>query len=412
MSDSSTTTLPASARAWIVIVTAAGAAVTALVTLRWGVAAGMQLSAVLLCAGVTVLEWPFRALLRAVGEPDPWAFLGPMVVWLVGMPWAPVLAVVAVLGSCALDGAPLRKRVFNSGLRATQAVFAGVVVSVVAGATPPLPAGMVSQPRGVVALLLAQVAWWASGWVLVSVMVALASATSLARELRTGVGRDFLSSFLFAVVGPVALLALAYQPLILPLLALPLGGAIATGQRAWRRRQEARTDALTGLPNRLSIYEETRAALYHAGRRGLSAAICLIDLDGFKPVNDTHGHETGDAVLRALSRRLEHACADERSFAGRLGGDEFFVLWRDHMSQGDYRRRAEVVHELLREPLRVERTSVTLDASLGVAVFPSDGGALDALLRRADRAMYRAKAGGGGVAMAGESAEGPSRAGR
>ena len=142
-------------------------------------------------------------------------------------------------------------------------------------------------------------------------------------------------------------------------------------------------DALTGLPNRALLQQEVDAAL--ADRRPF--ALLLLDLDRFKPVNDTHGHEAGDEVLRVVATRLS-AAVRPTDVVGRLGGDEFALLLHDARDVGALVRRLQA---LVAVPVDVGDAAVTVGASVGQAMGPCDGSSFAALLRVADEGMYRGK---------------------
>jgi diguanylate cyclase (GGDEF)-like protein/PAS domain S-box-containing protein len=159
-----------------------------------------------------------------------------------------------------------------------------------------------------------------------------------------------------------------------------------------RTRLEADTDPLTGLANRRALERTLEAALGRAGARARTVGLLMIDLDGFKAVNDTHGHAAGDEALREVARRLKRSVR-ERDLVARLGGDEFVVVLTDLGGRsGAVKDSMERITEALREPIAFNRASVTLGAAMGVATFPDDGGNAADLLAHADRGMYAAKA--------------------
>ena len=149
-------------------------------------------------------------------------------------------------------------------------------------------------------------------------------------------------------------------------------------------------DPLTGIPNRLLLSDRMSQAIAHATRSGETLAICMLDLDNFKPINDTYGHAAGDRVLMEIARRLSGLLRTEDSVA-RLGGDEFVLLLRNPDGEAVFQR----VLETLRDPIDLGNAKVSVSGSLGVAMLdnaaPCDG---DQLLRLADQAAYRAKSAG------------------
>ncbi len=159
-------------------------------------------------------------------------------------------------------------------------------------------------------------------------------------------------------------------------------------------RQLAYTDRLTGLPNRALFHDRLEQALVMARRRDGLAAVLFLDLDRFKIINDSLGHEIGDAVLASVAQRLRRCLRAEDTLA-RLGGDEFAILLPEIANRSDSRLVTEKCLSALSEPELIGGHELTVNASIGVAIFPHDGADVQHLLRSADAAMYRAKARGG-----------------
>ena len=155
----------------------------------------------------------------------------------------------------------------------------------------------------------------------------------------------------------------------------------------------AHFDPLTHLPNRVLLSDRLQIATAHTQRSGRLLAICYLDLDGFKPVNDHHGHETGDRLLVEVAHRLTDTLRAGDS-VGRLGGDEFVLLLSELGSEAECRKALERVLARLAMPYRIDNLELTLTASIGVTLYPSDATDSDTLLRHADQAMYEAKEAG------------------
>ena len=158
----------------------------------------------------------------------------------------------------------------------------------------------------------------------------------------------------------------------------------------------AHEDALTGLPNRRLLEDRLRHALMRARRRGGCVALLVLDLDGFKRINDSHGHEAGDQVLAAVGARLL-ACVRATDTVSRIGGDEFVVLLDDPMQPEDAGRIAQKLVAAASEPVMFKDRPLHVGASVGISVAPHDSLDAEALLRCADEAMYRAKQSGRGA---------------
>jgi len=152
---------------------------------------------------------------------------------------------------------------------------------------------------------------------------------------------------------------------------------------------QALHDPLTGLPNRVLLYDRLEQALRASGRYGGAVALLFVDLDGFKTVNDRCGHETGDQLLVAVARRLQRAVRPSDTPA-RIGGDEFVVLCDRLPDADEARRLADRILETLRDPFLIARQRLALSASVGIALGAA-GEAPDAVVGRADAAMYAAK---------------------
>lgn len=159
--------------------------------------------------------------------------------------------------------------------------------------------------------------------------------------------------------------------------------------------RQALFDALTGLPNRRALDQHVTLAIARARRHATGIAVGMIDLDDFKPVNDRFGHAAGDTLLTQFATRMRATLRDS-DFVARLGGDEFVAVMEDidRSLSGDHLAAAWThLHSVVEAPFKLGRErEARVDMSMGVALYPADGEDADALLRRADAAMYRAKA--------------------
>ncbi|WP_051362362.1 sensor domain-containing protein [Solimonas soli] len=158
-------------------------------------------------------------------------------------------------------------------------------------------------------------------------------------------------------------------------------------------RHMAHHDALTGLPNRTLLNDRLESAIRHALRHGTAVTVLMLDLDHFKRINDTLGHQTGDKLLLQVSQRLQRRLRDTDTVA-RLGGDEFIVVLPD---AGPPDEMQWLAHELMRAisaPMQIDGRELLVTPSIGGALFPRDGLDAGTLLRHADTAMYHAKASG------------------
>jgi diguanylate cyclase (GGDEF)-like protein/PAS domain S-box-containing protein len=170
----------------------------------------------------------------------------------------------------------------------------------------------------------------------------------------------------------------------------------ATKQRTAHLEHEVNHDALTGLANRNLLWDRLSQALHIATRNKSLVATVLIDLNNFKTINDTFGHEAGDVVLKVVARRLEASVRDSDTVA-RLSGDEFVLVLVNQPSVRFTLRMIERLRKGLTMPVSFNSKEIPLGASIGVALFPDDGNSVTELVRAADVAMYHAKASGGDV---------------
>jgi diguanylate cyclase (GGDEF)-like protein len=177
-----------------------------------------------------------------------------------------------------------------------------------------------------------------------------------------------------------------------------LGSAMARKQADYALEQQALTDPLTGLANRSLFHDRLQHALRVAARERHMMALLLIDMDRFKEINDTLGHHWGDVLLKEVARRLSAAVRPSDTVA-RLGGDEFAVILP---AAGDLASATRIVAKLLEameQPVMLHGQAADVRASVGVVLYPEHGDQAEALLRRADVAMYLAKEAGGGFAV-------------
>jgi diguanylate cyclase (GGDEF)-like protein len=186
----------------------------------------------------------------------------------------------------------------------------------------------------------------------------------------------------------------------------------AAAQRATQERDVMRslahTDALTGLPNRRGLHVQLTGALTRCSEHDV-LALYLLDLDGFKPVNDQHGHDTGDELLVAVGRRLQ-ACTRSRDVVARLGGDEFVVMTTGLHGEEQARALGQQLLESFRAPFQLAGHHCQVGLTVGYVLAPHDGHDAAELLKLADAAMYAGKQDGKGcVRRGGPAADRPVR---
>lgn len=174
--------------------------------------------------------------------------------------------------------------------------------------------------------------------------------------------------------------------------------AVFSNVRQLLKRQKnlernANHDALTGLPNRVLLADRLQQAITRNQRNGLTLGVCYLDLDGFKPVNDQHGHAAGDELLREVANRYQRLLRNNDTVA-RIGGDEFVVLLEDLASLEDCEKILQRILKEVSKPIKINEHEVSVSASIGLALFPQHSRNPEQLLHLADQAMYKAKKNG------------------
>ena len=172
-----------------------------------------------------------------------------------------------------------------------------------------------------------------------------------------------------------------------------------TAQKTSEQRlvHRAEHDSLTDLPNRGLFMDRLRSGIARAKRNNQPLALLFVDLNDFKPVNDQHGHQTGDRLLRVVAQRLMGAVREVDTVA-RVGGDEFAVILEAITDADDAAAVAAKIAECIGEPFSIDSRTLNIGASTGIAIYPGDGDGVSSLLQHADTEMYRVKRAGGPLA--------------
>lgn len=161
-----------------------------------------------------------------------------------------------------------------------------------------------------------------------------------------------------------------------------------------RQQQElALHDPLTGLPNRRLLEDRIATVLQHATRQQTKAAVMYLDLDGFKAINDTHGHAAGDELLKMVAQRLV-GCARKEDTVARVGGDEFVIVMGNIAQLGDTQEPASKLIEAVSEPYLINGLTLQLSTSIGIGIYPDDADQVASVIAAADSALYQAKRSG------------------
>jgi len=164
----------------------------------------------------------------------------------------------------------------------------------------------------------------------------------------------------------------------------------ASEEHASKARHSALHDPLTGLPNRHSFDEISEKVLTTHAAHSSAFGLLYMDLDGFKAINDTHGHAIGDELLKVVSSRLQRAVRSQDSVS-RHGGDEFLCLLQDVQCSAQIAAIADKLFGAVSAPCQLGSVAVSISPSIGIAIFPGDGDTVETLLRSADSAMFTAK---------------------
>lgn len=168
-------------------------------------------------------------------------------------------------------------------------------------------------------------------------------------------------------------------------------GDLAESQTQEREaRHKALQDSLTGIPNRASFDQALDHGLIQARRHGWKLAVLLIDIDDFKSINDSYGHDLGDKVLVVVANRLQSSLRDEDTVC-RWGGDEFACLVLEVKQVADVSRLADKILSRIAEDFEFNGTVLSVRASIGIALYPADGDTAESLFKNADTAMFRGK---------------------
>jgi len=312
----------------------------------------------------------------------------------------PALAIVAQCTAALLSDLRARKpwwrATFNLAQYALAIAGAWIVIVVIA---PDLQdvgvSGFAIHHFGVrdfIAVLLAGIVSFALNNTLVIVALAIAQDVPIVRELRNNLGFHTATTMVLIAQGPLIALA-ASRSIVWVLLFVP--GILAVYRTAGisvAKEEMATHDSLTGLPNRVLFRDRLERLISDTDHTSL--LVMLVDLDGFKEVNDTLGHHVGDSLLRQVGKRLDEGLGKDTTVA-RLGGDEFGVVGyvADRAAAAAVGQKVLAV---LQSPFALQDLPFHIEASVGGALYPDDATDVDALLQRADVAMYFAKEHGTG----------------
>jgi diguanylate cyclase (GGDEF)-like protein len=302
-------------------------------------------------------------------------------------------AVVVFAGTGAVNDALVRrlapiKTAFNAAQYAISMLVTGWVLHL-DGGFPAADGSRTVVLAHVPALIASGAALLVTNNALSMRVSAMAMGVRFRDHLRNGLPAVLVDGALVAFTPIVVIVADAGVGL-LPLLGLPFAALFWSGRQADRRRHDAQHDALTGLPNRTMFRARLHQELERTRHAGGRVDVLLLDLDGFKEINDTLGHGHGDEVLRLVAARLK-GLVRPTDVVARLGGDEFGAVILGLEGETQLHGLAERLRSALDEPVVLGDLHVRAGASIGMACWPEHGGDAETLLRHADVAMYAAK---------------------
>ncbi len=306
--------------------------------------------------------------------------------------------VLTVIISDLIRRRAVAKTFFNAAQYALSWAAAGAVLHALSGSTVDRAGLEYLQSAHLPALAAAGLTFLLVNTTLASTAPALAHGASPLAYIRADFGFQTTMTAVLMTLVPIVLVLAAYDLTLIPLLWLPLAAIQLGGRQAVINAHQAKHDALTGLPNRAQLHERLRSALAAADLRGGRVGVLLMDLDGFKEINDTLGHHHGDVLLQRVAQRLK-ASTRPGDLVARLGGDEFALLLPDIGETGDAVAVARRTLAELEGPVHIHGVDLDVRGSVGIACFPDHGCDVDELLSGADMAMYRAKQARTGCAL-------------
>ena len=312
------------------------------------------------------------------------AFAFAMLLCVGVLPACVVYAAASATADLSARTAPI-KVLFNASQYILSVAGAGVVL-MAAGAAPPVALHAAVLP----AILLAALACFVINHVLAGTGAALLADLPVGPYLIDDVAFHALTAGCLLALAPGVVASSDASLALIPLAFAPVLAIYFGGRQAGINAHLAFHDLLTGLPNRWQLIEAAADALRAAEHAQSNVAVMIVDLDDFKSINDTLGHQFGDRVLQLVAPRLTEALG-ARGLLARLGGDEFAAVVDGVHDETDAVQCAEQLRAALQRPCEVDSLALHVGGSVGVAMYPQHGQTVDVLLRHADVALYCAK---------------------
>ncbi|HYH27168.1 MAG TPA: EAL domain-containing protein [Actinomycetota bacterium] len=284
------------------------------------------------------------------------------------------------------------KATFNAAQYVLALMLSGSLLHVMADVPHPdaPPAFRVSE---LPVILVGAVVFFLVNHVLTRLAIAISQGMALLPSVFTDFTFQASTSLVMLGLSPIVIVTAERSPALVPLLALPMLGAYRSVS-IWLEKQykehQAMHDPLTTLPNRRLFQDRINQAILGAEREDENVGILIIDLDRFKEVNDTLGHQVGDMLLQDVGPRLQRLLRGSDTIA-RLGGDEFAVLLPGVVDAAGAVQVADKMLKALEEPFVIDGLALSIEASIGIALYPEHGDDVVSLMQRGDVAMYMAK---------------------
>jgi diguanylate cyclase (GGDEF)-like protein len=312
--------------------------------------------------------------------------------------FGPVPAIAAQALASLIGDIAGKKHVIKIAFNVAQYVLAwslaGLLFHAIMGGETLLSATEFTWRWGV-AMVVSGATYFLCNSALVGMIIALSTRSSVPHHVYGMIRREASSELVLLALSPILIVAAERSLILLPVLLLPVLAVYRSALLSAEKEHQAMHDALTDLPNRLQFSEVIERRFENERSKSTRGAVLLIDLDRFKEVNDTLGHQTGDALLCQIGPRIQ-PILPEGGVVARLGGDEFAVMIPD-IGADDAVRIGEAIVEVLQPPFRLDEFNLEVQASIGIAMFPDHGTSADGLIKHADIAMYFAKGRNSGI---------------
>jgi diguanylate cyclase (GGDEF)-like protein len=378
-------------RIHISIVTAVGCAAALAIFWRAGPPPGFGIEwsdrAFWVLAGLAILGElvPFRVPFRHEAQEVTLSTTFVLaILFMFGLPAAIAIQAAGSLVSDTVHRKPWWKAAFNVGQYTVSWTAAAFTVGLVGSAG--LAEITSFDPERLAAVVIAGTAFFLVNNTIIGVVIASATGSPVAKYLR----RDFLfhasTALVLSSLAPVVIVLATKHAWLVPLLLLPIGAVHKSARISLTMEHQAHHDGLTGLPNRLAFHEWVDDVLTQEA--GVRLDVMVLDLDAFKDVNDTLGHEIGDRLLRLVADRLAHEFSDGLVIVTRLGADEFAIAAQRTNTQ----LLLSGINAAFERPFSLAPLALPMTASVGAARHPEDGATAAMLIQRAEVAMHLAKA--------------------